>query len=94
MEDEGASSELPGHQQPAQEQKHNDPAGGHSEAVPGYRVIIIISGLLLDNNHITLILINIQRITYQMLVDSVMPQPRSMMSLMPCTVSVCGSSLT
>ena len=39
-------------------------------------------------------LMNMQRITYQMLVDSVMPQPRSMMSLMPCTVSVCGSSLT
>ena len=39
---------------------------------------------------------NMQRITitYQMLVDSVMPQPRSMISLMPCTVSVCGSSLT
>ena len=42
VEDEGASSELPGHQQPAQEQKHYDPAGGHSEAVPAYRVIIII----------------------------------------------------
>ena len=35
-----------------------------------------------------------QRIPYQMLVDSVMPQPLSMMSLMPCTVSVWGSSLT
>ena len=59
VEDEGASSELPGHQQPAQEQEHNDPARGHSEAVPAYRVIIIIRGLLLlhpitllDNNHI------------------------------------------